>query len=119
MKKSIRALSVAMALAFLLSPSALADLTRGDRGEAVADLQRMLWETGFLFEEPDGVFGRNTEQAVKDYESYAYLPVDGIADDQMIYELSVTHSALNEVVDVDAYDNIDFSFYQGNGGMGN
>ena len=50
MKKSIRALSVAMALAFLLSPSALADLTRGDRGKAVADLQRMLWETGFLFE---------------------------------------------------------------------
>lgn len=119
MKKSIRALSVAMALAFLLSPSALADLARGDRGEAVADLQRMLWETGFLFEEPDGVFGRNTEQAVKDYESYAYLPVDGIADDQMLYELSVTHSALNEVVDADAYDNIDFSFYQGNGGMGN
>ena len=34
-------------------------------GEEVTALQQMLWDTGFIFEEPDGVFGRNTEKAVK------------------------------------------------------
>ncbi len=122
MKKYIAAmLALILVLPILSAPAALADLQRGDRSDTVADLQQMLLETGFLFEEPDGVFGKNTEQAVKDYEEYASLPIDGIADDRMIYELSVTHDVLNEEVntDYDDYDNIDFTFFQGNGGIGN
>lgn len=68
-------------------PTALADLRRGDRGAEVEELQRMLFEAGWLFELPDGVFGRNTEKAVKDYERYAGLTADGVADEATVKAL--------------------------------
>ena len=52
-----RIIGILLVLMFLFPASALADLRRGDRGEEVRQLQQMLWDTGFIFEEPDGVFG--------------------------------------------------------------
>ena len=69
-------------------PTALADLRRGDRGAEVEELQRMLFEAGWLFELPDGVFGRNTEKAVKDYERYAGLAADGVVDEATMKALT-------------------------------
>lgn len=89
-------IALVIAAMLILSQGALAELKRGDRGYAVTDLQQLLFETGWLFELPDGVFGKNTEKAVKDFEKYADLPVDGIADDDMIYELAVSLATLNE-----------------------
>lgn len=44
------------------------------------ELQQMLWDTGFIFEEPDGVFGGNTENAVKRFQEYALLEQTGAAE---------------------------------------
>ena len=82
-----RIISVLLVLMFLFPASALADLRRGDRGEEVRELQQMLWDTGFIFEEPDGVFGGNTEKAVKWFQEYALLKQTGVADDRTIDSL--------------------------------
>ena len=92
----VRAAAFIMTVLLASASAAFADLERGDRGDEVYDLQQLLFETGWLFESPDGVFGKNTEAAVKGFEEYASLPVDGIADDQMIYELAVSLDVLNE-----------------------
>ena len=82
-----RIIGVLLVLMFLFPASALADLRRGDRGEEVRELQQMLWDTGFIFEEPDGVFGGNTEKAVKWFQEYALLEQTGVADDRTIDSL--------------------------------
>lgn len=82
-----RIISVLLVLMFLFPASALADLRRGDRGEEVRELQQMLWDTGFIFEEPDGVFGGNTEKAVKWFQEYALLKQTGVVDDRTIDSL--------------------------------
>ena len=82
-----RIISVLLVLMFLFPASALADLRRGDRGEEVRELQQMLWDTGFIFEEPDGVFGGNTEKAVKWFQEYALLEQTGVVDDRTIDSL--------------------------------
>lgn len=80
--------TICILLAFLLLPAcALAELKRGDSGEDVLWLQQMLFETGFIFEEPDGVFGGNTEKAVKWFQEYALLDQTGVADDRTIDSL--------------------------------
>ena len=79
---------LAALLALMLAPGlASAQLRRGDSGAQVAELQQMLLGTGWLFEEPDGVFGRRTEQAVRQYESHAGMKADGIADEAMLEAL--------------------------------
>lgn len=87
-KRITRMLCLVLVLALLSLSEALADLRRGNESAEVTNLQLMLFESGWLFELPDGKFGRNTEQAVKDYEDYAGLPVDGVADDAMIDRLT-------------------------------
>lgn len=87
MKRTMRVLCLMLALCLVAAAPARADLQRGDEGAEVTQLQLMLFESGWLFELPDGAFGRNTEQAVKDFERYAGLPVDGIADDEMLRTL--------------------------------
>ena len=82
-----RSISVLLVLMFLFPASAMADLRRGDRGEEVRELQQMLWDTGFIFEEPDGVFGGNTEKAVKWFQEYALLEQTGVADDRTLDSL--------------------------------
>lgn len=79
-----------MALLTLLCllPACSLALRRGDKSEDVRSLQQMLFETGWLFEEPDGIFGRNTENAVRDYERFAGLPVDGVADEAILEALT-------------------------------
>lgn len=56
-------------------------LQRGDQGEVVLQLQRALREKKFLFEsqELDGVFGENTEIALKNFQTNQQLTIDGKA----------------------------------------
>lgn len=80
-----RILCLLLALLTLAAcPAALAELKRGDDSIEVADLQSMLFDMGFLFEEPDGMFGANTEQAVKDFQICMEMEPTGIADDVTI-----------------------------------
>lgn len=73
----------AVVLIMLLLPvCALADVQRGDRGEEVREIQRLLFDTGFLFEEPDGKFGKNTEAAVKEFQQAWGLTVTGVVTEE-------------------------------------
>ena len=53
-------------------------LQRGDRGDDVVDLQRLLQDRGFLNGSADGDFGPGTEQAVLAAQRQFGLDVDGI-----------------------------------------
>lgn len=53
-------------------------LRRGDRGEAVADLQRVLTAAGYALT-PDGAFGPATARAVERFQADGGLARDGVA----------------------------------------
>ncbi|MGL5064267.1 MAG: peptidoglycan-binding domain-containing protein [Microcoleus sp.] len=53
-------------------------LRRGMRGDAVRNLQEKLRAKGFLQSSADGVFGRQTQVAVKAAQRQYQLPADGI-----------------------------------------
>ena len=53
-------------------------LKRGDKGPKVAELQNKLNKFGYGLD-VDGSFGKNTENAVRDFQSRYSLKVDGIA----------------------------------------
>ena len=71
----------------LLTGYAAADLKRGDRGEAVVSLQAMMIEAGALDDVADGIFGRKTENAVKDLQGYFGMKKTGKANDSFLLEL--------------------------------
>jgi len=66
--------------------TASATLRRGDRGEAVADLQRRLVARGAELA-IDGQFGPSTEQALRSFQTARRLPATGIADDATLNAL--------------------------------
>lgn len=76
-----KGIALFLTILLLISGSALAELQRGDRGDDVLELQQMLLDAGFLFEVPDGVFGKNTEDAVKWFQEYANLEQTGAVGD--------------------------------------
>jgi peptidoglycan hydrolase-like protein with peptidoglycan-binding domain len=55
-------------------------LQRGNQGDDVIALQRMLDRQGFYTGAFDGVYGPDTEQAVREFQQRAQLPVTGVAD---------------------------------------
>jgi hypothetical protein len=59
----------------------------GDRGQRVTELQRNLGLNGLLDPPYDGYFGRDTEQAVMDFQREKGLPIDGIAGDAVLEAL--------------------------------
>jgi lysozyme len=63
-------------------------LVRGERGEAVANLQRNLIRFGFQPGAADGIFGYGTEAAVIAYQKTAGLTADGIAGPKTIAKLA-------------------------------
>lgn len=77
-----RFIALFLIILLLIPGCALAELQRGDRGEEVTELQQLLFDTGFLFDLPDGVFGRNTEDAVKWFQEYANLEQTGVAGEK-------------------------------------
>ncbi|MCU0540653.1 MAG: peptidoglycan-binding protein [Oscillatoriaceae cyanobacterium Prado104] len=62
----------------LPSQTNLPILRRGMRGDAVRELQERLRAKGFLQSRADGVFGRQTQVAVKAVQRQYRLPADGI-----------------------------------------
>lgn len=53
-------------------------IRRGSRGGAVSELQQILKSKGYLNDKVDGIFGRNTENAVKSFQKSSGLKSDGI-----------------------------------------
>lgn len=63
-------------------------LKKGMQGEDVRDLQQMLADAGFSCGKIDGIFGNNTEAAVKAFQAMNALKADGIAGPQTLQLLT-------------------------------
>lgn len=61
-------------------------LRTGSRGDAVRDLQARLTHAGYVVGQ-DGIFGGETERAVRAFQTAQRLPVDGIAGPAMLAAL--------------------------------
>ena len=68
---------------------AKADLSRGSKGEEVKALQSMLIDLGFLSDKADGIFGKNTQAAVKALQRYWCIEETGVADEGVINDLEI------------------------------
>lgn len=53
-------------------------LDKGDKGEDVAEMQRMLLRIGYRIGIADGIFGKKTEEAIKSFQALYGLKADGI-----------------------------------------
>ncbi|MBR5225602.1 MAG: peptidoglycan-binding protein [Clostridia bacterium] len=78
----------AVLLSFLCAP-AVAELSRGSKGDDVKALQSMLIDLGFLEDKADGIFGRNTQTAVKALQHYWGVEETGIADEGVVNDLEI------------------------------
>ncbi len=82
MKKLTMALLAALVVALLFTGVAGAQsLQNGDRGDEVTAIQTRLIELGYLSGKADGIFGKNTENAVLSFQAVNALESTGIADD--------------------------------------
>lgn len=89
MKKCITVRMILAALCFCLMLSSLfcsyalayesTTLYNGCRGDAVHEIQQALIDLGFLKGYADGIFGKNTENAVRRFQKKYKLTVDGLA----------------------------------------
>ena len=59
-------------------------LSKGDKSDEVLEMQNRLYMLGFLLDDRDGAFGKNTQTAVKMFQRAANLEVTGIADNQTL-----------------------------------
>lgn len=80
---------VCLLLLLLTAPCALAELSRGSRGEDVRQLQSMLIDLGFLEDKADGIFGKKTQAAVKAIQHYWCVEETGVADEGVINDLEI------------------------------
>lgn len=62
-------------------------LSKGDKSDEVLEMQNRLYELGFLLDDRDGAFGKNTQTAVKMFQQAAGLEVTGIADSATLQRL--------------------------------
>ena len=58
---------------------AASTLCNGSRGDDVRELQQALIDLGYLKGSADGIFGNNTENAVRKFQKSNHLTVDGLA----------------------------------------
>ena len=82
-------LLVCLLVLLLAVPCALAELSRGSKGEDVRRLQSMLIDLGFLDDVADGIFGKKTQAAVKSIQRYWGVEETGIADEGVINDLKI------------------------------
>ena len=67
-------------------------LSYGSQGDSVTELQKLLNKNGYTLDE-DGIFGYNTQAAVKDYQQKNNLDVDGIVGTNTWGSLNGTYTA--------------------------
>ncbi|MBD2741715.1 peptidoglycan-binding protein [Coleofasciculus sp. FACHB-1120] len=73
-------------------------LQPGDRGSEVEDLQRRLSDQGFNPGGIDGIYGSNTQRAVRRFQQARRLYPDGIADARTLGELGINFAENRYVV---------------------
>jgi peptidoglycan hydrolase-like protein with peptidoglycan-binding domain len=72
----------------------MARYSYGSSGDGVKELQEMLNATGKYNLDTDGIYGNQTQQAVRDYQSKNNLTVDGVAGDQTLGHLRGNSSSM-------------------------
>ena len=68
----------------------MANLKIGSRGDEVKQLQTALNKTGNYNLKVDGIYGKDTDKAVRDYQGKNKLSVDGIAGVKTLGALGIT-----------------------------
>ena len=76
-KKIIITCTLVCMTAMISSEAMAKTIERGQRGHHVNKVQTMLKEQGFLHDSVDGIYGHNTEQAVRKFQKSKGLAVDG------------------------------------------
>ena len=76
-KKIIIACTLVCMTAMVSSDVLAKTIERGQRGHHVSKVQTMLKHQGFLHDSVDGIYGHNTEQAVRKFQKSKGLTVDG------------------------------------------
>lgn len=87
MKELVKSWIALLLILLLAAQPAMAELSLGSKGDEVSTLQKRLITFGFLSDKADGVFGENTEQAVKDIQHYWGVEETGVADDGLLNDL--------------------------------
>lgn len=62
-------------------------LSKGDKGDEVKTLQKMLISAGYLSGSADGIFGENTEAAVLAFQKAVKISADGLAGSSTLKKL--------------------------------
>ncbi|MCF0156519.1 MAG: peptidoglycan-binding protein [Veillonella sp.] len=84
MKKQIMLLALVCTTFLATSTAMAANLQTGSRGSEVRHLQDMLVTQGYLIDNVDGIFGNNTEYAVRVFQAERKMPVTGIVDYKLL-----------------------------------
>lgn len=67
----------------------------GDRGEKVRDLQTKLSQTGYSLD-IDGIFGKETDRMIRDFQQKAHIAVDGQAGKDTLAALKAAITAIGK-----------------------
>lgn len=65
----------------------------GSKGNEVTQIQQKLKDQGFYYGEVDGIYGKNTENAVIKYQQSKGLRIDGIAGSETLNSLGIISSS--------------------------
>lgn len=84
MKRIIAWIMVTM---LVLSSSAVADVSKGAKGDEVKEIQQILADLGYLTGKVDGDFGGGTEKAVKAFQAAEGIEETGVVDDKTMEKL--------------------------------
>lgn len=78
--RKLRIVTVLLTFLMACTSVVLADVGRGDRGSEVQFVQRLMITQGYLVDTADGVFGNNTEYAVRMFQKQNGLSATGKVD---------------------------------------
>ena len=71
------------------SPIGFSSVSKGSRGASVQNLQEYLSRKGYLSAKPDGIFGNQTDDAVRKFQLVNGLPLTGTADKELFRIITI------------------------------
>ena len=96
--------SILIGLVIVLLPVlslAGSDMRRGDKGEGVREAQEWLIELGYLEDQADGIFGKKTEAAVREFQKTIGAKTTGTLSPQQLDELQFLQMDATAVMEGD------------------